>query len=61
MKKTAFISSEKYEGEDLCEIYLGRRAADEGYQSIWELISDLPNRTPKGKRNGSGFWSLCFR
>ncbi len=61
MKETAFISSEKYEGEDLCEIYLGRRAAEEGYQSIWELISDLPNRTLKGKRNGSGFWSLCFR
>ena len=61
MKETVFITSEKYEGEDLCEIYLGRRAAEEGYQSIWELISDLPNRTHKGKRSGFGIWSLCFK
>ena len=61
MKAAAFIASKNYSGEDLCQIYLGRRAAEEGYQSIQELISDLPNRTPKGKRSGIGIWSLCFK
>ena len=59
--ETIFVSSKDYSHEDMAEIYLGRRAVEEGYQSIRELISDLPNRTQKGKRSGSGIWSLCFK
>ena len=59
--ETIFISSKDYSREDWAEIYLGRKAAGEGYTSIWAYISDMPNRVPKGKRSGCGFWSLRFK
>lgn len=59
--ETIFISSKDYSREDQAQIYLGRKAAEEGYTSIWAYISDLPNRTPNEKRSGFGIWSLCFK